>query len=199
MALRLMDHGLELLSRHKARAFFALAQGQPAAAPGEIPILVYNPHPYPLEALVEIYRELEFFSLLGCLKEIAKIRRGRPFMEWLNHTRNAELVVRYVEGRVQKRQEARKAKHCFTAATQDHGWLAGLDLLVARPQVKPSSKHTGRSVGNGPVTASPGADAIPARVRDRVIAVSDCEGYPATESYREEVEHDAEEPTSGST
>jgi cation diffusion facilitator family transporter len=36
---------------------------------------------------------LEFFSLLGCLKEIAKIRRGRPFMEWLNHTRNAELVV----------------------------------------------------------------------------------------------------------
>ncbi len=53
MALRLMDHGLEILSRHKARAFFALAQGQPAAKEGEIPILVYNPHPYPVEALVE--------------------------------------------------------------------------------------------------------------------------------------------------
>ncbi len=36
---------------------------------------------------------LESGSLLGCLKEIAKIRRGRPFMEWLRHTRNAELVV----------------------------------------------------------------------------------------------------------
>lgn len=36
---------------------------------------------------------LETASLIGCLKEIAKIRRGRPFREWLVHTRNAELVV----------------------------------------------------------------------------------------------------------
>jgi cation diffusion facilitator family transporter len=36
---------------------------------------------------------LESGSLLGCLKEVAKLRRGRPFVEWLRHTRNAELVV----------------------------------------------------------------------------------------------------------
>lgn len=36
---------------------------------------------------------LETGSLIGCLKEIAKLRRGRPFKEWLIHTRNAELVV----------------------------------------------------------------------------------------------------------
>ena len=48
-ALRLMDHGLEILSRLKARAFFALASGQPKAAEGEIPILVYNPHPYAVQ------------------------------------------------------------------------------------------------------------------------------------------------------
>ena len=36
---------------------------------------------------------LESGSLVGCLKEIAKLRRGRPFKEWLIHTRNAELVV----------------------------------------------------------------------------------------------------------
>jgi alpha-mannosidase len=53
MALRLMDHGLEVLSRLKARAFFSLAQGQPPAPDGEIPILVYNPHPYPVSAVVE--------------------------------------------------------------------------------------------------------------------------------------------------
>ncbi|MBE0697183.1 MAG: alpha-mannosidase, partial [Anaerolineaceae bacterium] len=53
MALRLMNHGLELLSRAKAQAFFALAEGQPAARENEIPILVYNPHPYPVEAVVE--------------------------------------------------------------------------------------------------------------------------------------------------
>ncbi len=53
MALRLMDHGLEILSRVRARAFFALAAGQPPAVEGEIPVLVYNPHPYPVDAMVE--------------------------------------------------------------------------------------------------------------------------------------------------
>jgi alpha-mannosidase len=52
-SLRLLDHGLELVSRAKARAFFALAAGQPKAAEGEIPILVYNPHPYVVPAIVE--------------------------------------------------------------------------------------------------------------------------------------------------
>jgi cation diffusion facilitator family transporter len=36
---------------------------------------------------------LEFGSLAGCLREIAKLRKGRSLMEWLRTTRNAELVV----------------------------------------------------------------------------------------------------------
>ncbi len=36
---------------------------------------------------------LEAGSLIGCLREIRKIRAGRPFREWLRHTRNSELVV----------------------------------------------------------------------------------------------------------
>lgn len=36
---------------------------------------------------------LEGFSLLGCLREIRKVRGERPFREWLKHTRNSELVV----------------------------------------------------------------------------------------------------------
>jgi len=36
---------------------------------------------------------LETGSLLGCLREISKLRQGRPFADWLKHTRNAELVV----------------------------------------------------------------------------------------------------------
>ena len=36
---------------------------------------------------------LEGGSLLGCLREIKKVRKGRPFREWLKHTRNSELVV----------------------------------------------------------------------------------------------------------
>lgn len=47
-ALQRMDHGLEILSRLKAHAFFALVQNEPEAKDGEFPIFVYNPHPYPV-------------------------------------------------------------------------------------------------------------------------------------------------------
>lgn len=46
--LRLFDHGLEILARLKARAFFRLASGQAHAADGRVPILAYNPHPFPV-------------------------------------------------------------------------------------------------------------------------------------------------------
>jgi len=51
--VRTLAHGLEITRRIRARAFFALAAGQRPAAEGEMPILVYNPHPYPVETTVE--------------------------------------------------------------------------------------------------------------------------------------------------
>ncbi|HYJ41664.1 MAG TPA: cation diffusion facilitator family transporter [Steroidobacteraceae bacterium] len=36
---------------------------------------------------------LEFGSLLGCLREIKKLRKGKSLGHWIKHTRNAELVV----------------------------------------------------------------------------------------------------------
>ncbi len=53
MSLRVLDHGLETISRLKARAFFALASGQKQANEGEVPFLVYNPHPFPVRTVVE--------------------------------------------------------------------------------------------------------------------------------------------------
>ena len=56
-------------------------------------------HPEPLSQvwvaqLVLVFAVvLEGFSLLGCLREIGKIRLGRSFKAWLKHTRNSELVV----------------------------------------------------------------------------------------------------------
>ncbi|MBQ7301046.1 MAG: alpha-mannosidase [Clostridia bacterium] len=47
--LQLLDHGLLVCSRLRARAYFALAQNQPRAAEGEFPVLVYNPRPYTWE------------------------------------------------------------------------------------------------------------------------------------------------------
>ena len=48
MGIRMMDHALEILSRLRMRAFLRLSEAEPEAAPGEIPVLVYNPHPYPV-------------------------------------------------------------------------------------------------------------------------------------------------------
>jgi alpha-mannosidase len=59
MSLRILDHALEETSRLRARAFFALASGQPAAKPGEIPVLVYNPHPFKVRTVVECEFQLE--------------------------------------------------------------------------------------------------------------------------------------------
>jgi alpha-mannosidase len=52
-AVRRLDHGLEICSRVKARAFFALAAGEAPAADGEIPVFVYNPHPFGLRGILE--------------------------------------------------------------------------------------------------------------------------------------------------
>lgn len=70
MALRLMDHGLEILSRLKARSFFALAKNQPRATEGQIPILVYNPHPFPIKKIVECEFGLPDFNYSDTFTQI---------------------------------------------------------------------------------------------------------------------------------
>lgn len=57
-SLRLLDHGLEIVSRLRARAFFALTSGEPRAEEGEVPIFVYNPHPYPVRGIFECEYQL---------------------------------------------------------------------------------------------------------------------------------------------
>lgn len=46
MGIRMLDHSIEILTRLKAKAFFALSQGQKKADPDKIPVFVYNPYPY---------------------------------------------------------------------------------------------------------------------------------------------------------
>lgn len=52
-SIRCINHGLEVASRLKTQTFFALSAGQKQAKENEIPLLVYNPHPYPVEDIVE--------------------------------------------------------------------------------------------------------------------------------------------------
>ncbi len=51
--LRLLYHGLEILSRLKTRAFFSLCSGQTKASGDRIPVMIYNPHPFPVRGVFQ--------------------------------------------------------------------------------------------------------------------------------------------------
>lgn len=48
-----LGYGQELAERCKARAFFALCAGQPQVRADTSPILVYNPHPFAVETVID--------------------------------------------------------------------------------------------------------------------------------------------------
>lgn len=48
-ALNLLGYGAEITDRLISKAFFKLCKGQKRANDGEIPILIYNPHPFEVE------------------------------------------------------------------------------------------------------------------------------------------------------
>ena len=57
--LRYMGYGEEITDKLFTKAFFKLCQGQKKAKSGEIPVLVFNPHPYEIEGEFEIGFMLE--------------------------------------------------------------------------------------------------------------------------------------------
>lgn len=78
-SLRRLGHGLEILSRLKARAFLALSAGEPTAAKNEFPILVHNPHPFAAHCLIEAeFQPYEFNSGGGYLAPRLTDRKGKP-------------------------------------------------------------------------------------------------------------------------
>ncbi len=75
-ALRLLDHGLEITSRLKLKAFFALAAGEPQAQAGRIPILAYNPHPYRVSGTFACEFQLPDQNRSGKRSEIEVFKKG---------------------------------------------------------------------------------------------------------------------------
>jgi len=57
--LRYMGYGEEITDKLFTKAFFKLCEGQKKAKSGEIPVLVFNPHPYEIEGEFEIGFMLE--------------------------------------------------------------------------------------------------------------------------------------------
>ena len=58
-SLRLFDYGNEVAEKYKTKAFFKLCEGQKKAKEGEIPVLVFNPHPYKITQDIEVEFQLQ--------------------------------------------------------------------------------------------------------------------------------------------
>ena len=52
-SIRIANYGLEMAERIHTKAMFALTASQQAAVNGAIPLFVWNPHPYPVDDLIE--------------------------------------------------------------------------------------------------------------------------------------------------
>ena len=52
--LRTLSYGEEIVDKLYDKAFFKLCAGQPKAKEGEIPVLIFNPHPYEIEGDFEV-------------------------------------------------------------------------------------------------------------------------------------------------
>lgn len=56
--LRLSGYGREIANRLTTKAFFSLCRGQKKAVDGEIPVFVFNPHPYPVTREIQVEFQL---------------------------------------------------------------------------------------------------------------------------------------------
>ncbi len=52
-ALQILDHGLNIVSRVKARCFFSLCKLSEDTPQGVVPLFAYNPHPFPVKHIFE--------------------------------------------------------------------------------------------------------------------------------------------------
>jgi alpha-mannosidase len=76
-ALRMYDHALEIVGKLKAHAFFALASGQKKAKQDQIPIIIYNPHPFASRQIVECEFQLADFSDTRIFTQVYVYHNGK--------------------------------------------------------------------------------------------------------------------------
>ncbi len=75
-ALHQIGHGLEILSRLKAKAFFALTSGQAKAVDNMIPVMVLNHHPVKTSQIIECEFNLADFKEKGTFTQIEVYQDG---------------------------------------------------------------------------------------------------------------------------
>jgi alpha-mannosidase len=129
-ALRLIGHGLEVLSRVKASAFFALASVEKPAAGDEIPLLVFNPHPYRVTGTFEA----EF--------QPAEPNEAGGFLE-VRMSRGGEAVPCQVE-KEQSTLSIEWRKRVAFHASLDPGAMNRFDCRLERVAGRPAPRRAAR-------------------------------------------------------
>lgn len=76
-ALRLASNALDMLSRLKTRAFFTLAEGQNKPLKNDIPVLVYNPHPFKFRTMIECEFQLPDINDTGTFTDFSVYHNGK--------------------------------------------------------------------------------------------------------------------------
>lgn len=74
---RVIDHGLEIISKLRQRAYFALSRSIKYTPNGNYPILVYNPHPYPIKEVVDCEFQLVDQNWEECFTEMDVFANGK--------------------------------------------------------------------------------------------------------------------------
>jgi alpha-mannosidase len=91
-ALHQIGHGLEILSRIKTKAFFALASGQKMTAAGKIPVMVLNHHPVKTSQIIECEFNLADFQEKGTFTQIEVYQNGKKIPSQVEKEQSNVLV-----------------------------------------------------------------------------------------------------------
>ena len=84
-SLRQIAHGREILSRLRTDALFSMLKGQGAAKDGDMPLFVWNPHPYPVNTLIECEMQMADQNHKDTFFDIEIFKNGKKLTSQIEH------------------------------------------------------------------------------------------------------------------
>ncbi|MBN2558613.1 MAG: alpha-mannosidase [Clostridia bacterium] len=139
-SINLAGHALEELKRLKTKAFLALCTGQEKAEEGMIPIMAYNPHPYPISGVFE------------CEFQMADQNKNRELFAMPIVFSHGEKIPSQVEHESSNFNVDWRKKSVFAATLQPNS-MNRFDIKLIMIQQKPDF---GLKVENGKIKFSNG-------------------------------------------
>lgn len=126
-SLRLMEHGLEILSRQRARAVLAMAKNSGPVREGEVPVFVTNPHPWKVKCNLDFEAVLPIQHEKRQWRDI-EVRLGRKKLPSQVEQEQTYLPSDWV-------------KRVVTEVTLPPMSVVRLDLRDCKPADKPKLKN----------------------------------------------------------